>query len=98
MDDRRRGLMFAGVSALAFGSAGVCAKAAMTAAGPELTPLWLAQFRITGAAVVLLIVLAVGRWLRPALQKVVWTSRAVVAVLAYGVLGFVAVQILYFVA
>jgi drug/metabolite transporter (DMT)-like permease len=95
---RRRGLVFAGISALAFGSAGVCAKAAMTAAGPELTPVWLAQFRITGAAVVLVLLVALNRWLRPALRKVVWTPRAVAAVIAYGVLGFVAVQILYFIA
>ncbi len=95
---RRRGLTYAGISALAFGSAGVAAKAAMTAAGPELTPLWLAQFRITGAALVLLGIVGVSRWLRPALEKVVWTPRAVVAVVAYGVVGFVAIQILYFVA
>lgn len=95
---RRRGLVLAGVSALAFGSAGVCAKAAMTAAGPELTPLWLAQFRITGAAVVLLLIVGIGRRLRPALPEVAWTPRAVVAVIAYGVIGFVAIQIMYFVA
>ncbi len=95
---RNRGLMFAGVSALAFGSAGVCAKAAMTAAGPGLSPLWLAQFRITGAAVVLILIVAGTRLLRPTREKTVWTLRAVVAVVAYGVLGFVAVQILYFVA
>lgn len=95
---RRRGLMFAGISALAFGSAGVAAKAAMTAAGPELTPLWLAQFRITGAALVLLLIVGVSRWLRPALQQVEWTPRAIVAVIAYGVIGFVAIQVMYFVA
>ncbi|WP_111767938.1 EamA family transporter [Nakamurella deserti] len=96
--DRRSGLMFAGVSALAFGSAGVAAKAAMTAAGPELTPMWLAQFRITGAALVLLLIVGVGHRLRPAVRRVAWTPRAIAAVIAYGVIGFVAIQVLYFVA
>jgi len=96
--DRRIGLLFAAISAVAFGSAGVAAKAAMTAAGPQLTPLWLAQFRITGAALVLLLIVGVSRWLRPALQQVVWTPRAIVAVIAYGVIGFVAIQVMYFVA
>lgn len=95
---RRQGLLFAGVSALAFGSAGVCAKAAMTAAGPDLTPLWLAQFRITGAALILLLVVGISHWLRPALRKVEWTPRAIFAVIAYGVIGFVAIQIMYFIA
>ncbi|MEO7378008.1 MAG: DMT family transporter [Nakamurella sp.] len=95
---RAQGLVLAGISAVAFGSAGVCAKAAMTAAGPELSPLWLAQFRITGAAVVLLLIVLGTRWLRPQGQPVRWTPRAIMAVIAYGVLGFVAVQILYFVA
>ena len=95
---RRQGLALAGVSALAFGSAGVCAKAAMTAAGPQLTPLWLAQLRITGAAAVLLLVVFLTSRRRPTRPRVVWTPRTVAAVVAYGLVGFVAIQVLYFVA
>ena len=95
--ERRRGLGFAAVSALAFGSAGVAAKAAMAAAGPALTPMWLAQFRITGAALVLLVVVGVSQRRRPT-PPIRWTPRVTIAVIAYGIGGFVAIQVLYFIA
>ncbi|HEY5201736.1 MAG TPA: DMT family transporter [Acidothermaceae bacterium] len=91
----RRGVSLAIVSAISFGAAGPFSKAVLTSG--ELTPLRLAQFRITMAAVVMLGVV-VGRRLssrRPAYR---WTRADVWLVIAYGSLGFVAVQICYFIA
>jgi drug/metabolite transporter (DMT)-like permease len=93
--NRRRGLILAVSSAVAFGISGVVSKAAMLGAGPALTPSALAQFRITGAALVLLLVVAVRR---RSFSKIRWDLPAVIAVLAYGVLAFLVMQTLYFAA
>lgn len=97
---RLRGIVLAAVSAAAFGSAGVCGKAAMLASGGALSPVRLAQFRITGAAIVLLAIVAVlGR--TPAGRRrprIRWTRPLAGTVMAYGLLAFVGVQVLYFIA
>jgi drug/metabolite transporter (DMT)-like permease len=97
---RARGLLLAVVSAFAFGSAGVCGKAAMVASDGILSPLRLAQFRITGAAIVLLLIVSIRRrsGSGAAGPGRVWTRRLVGIVLAYGLLAFVGVQVLYFIA
>ncbi|HEY5314702.1 MAG TPA: EamA family transporter, partial [Pirellulales bacterium] len=83
------------MSAISFGAAGPFSKAVLTSG--ELTPLRLAQFRITMAAVVMLGIVFFrqlsGR--RPTYR---WTRADVWLVIAYGSLGFVAVQICYFIA
>lgn len=95
---RGRGLALAAVSAAAFGSAGVCAKVAMAAGGAELTPLRTVQFRITGAAVILHLILAVVRRRNPGRPRIRWSRSTVVTFLAYGLIAFVCVQSLYFLA
>ena len=97
---RGRGLLLAVISAIAFGSAGVCGKAAMVASDGALSPVRLAQFRITGGAIVLLAIVAIGSRTkagraRPAIR---WTRQMVGTVIAYGLLAFVGVQVLYFIA
>ncbi|HZV24921.1 MAG TPA: DMT family transporter [Acidothermaceae bacterium] len=91
----RRGVSLAIVSAISFGAAGPFSKAVLTSG--DLTPLRLAQIRITMAAGVMLgVVLArrlSGR--RPSYR---WTRADVWLVTAYGSLGFVGVQICYFIA
>jgi drug/metabolite transporter (DMT)-like permease len=91
----RRGVSLAIVSAVSFGAAGPFSKAVLTSG--ELTPLRLAQFRITMAAVVLLGVVAVQH-LRGRRSTYRWTPADAWLVIAYGSLGFVAVQICYFIA
>jgi drug/metabolite transporter (DMT)-like permease len=91
----RRGVSLAIVSAISFGAAGPFSKAVLTSG--ELTPLRLAQFRITMAAVVMLSVVLVRR-LRGKSPAYRWTRADVWLVIAYGSLGFVAVQICYFIA
>jgi len=91
----RRGVSLAIVSAISFGAAGPFSKAVLTSG--ELTPLRLAQFRITMAAVVMLSVVFARRLSgrRPTYR---WTRADVWLVIAYGSLGFVGVQICYFIA
>jgi drug/metabolite transporter (DMT)-like permease len=91
----RRGVSLAIVSAMSFGAAGPFSKAVLTSG--ELTPLRLAQFRITMAAVVMLGVVVARRLSgrRPAYR---FTRADIWLVIAYGSLGFVAVQICYFIA
>lgn len=95
-----RGLLLAIVSAIAFGSAGVCGKAAMVASAGALSPIRLAQFRITGAAVVLLLIVIITGRTRSGRNRprIRWTRQLVGTVTAYGLLAFVCVQVLYFVA
>lgn len=97
---RARGLSLAVISAVAFGSAGVCGKAAMVASDGALSPIRLAQIRITGAAMVLAFIVAISRRTRTgrALPRIVWTRQLVGIVMAYGLLAFVGVQVLYFIA
>ena len=73
----------------------------MAGAGSQLSPLRLTEFRVTGAAAVLLPIVAAvtlgnRRAHRPA--RMTWDRRAVLVVVAYGLIAFVAVQSLYFVA
>ena len=89
------GLSLAVPSALAFGAAGPFSKAVLLAGA--LSPLRLAQFRITAAALVLLVIVGVRRWRRPP-SGYRWSRADVALVLAYGALGFVAVQLCYFFA
>ena len=90
-----RGVSLAIVSALSFGAAGPFSKAVLTSG--ELSPLRLAQFRITMAAAVMLGVVVV-RHLSGTRPTYRWTAADVWLVIAYGSLGFVAVQICYFIA
>jgi len=83
------------VSALAFGSAGPFSKAVLIAGA--LSPLRLAQFRITAAAIVLLIIVAVWRARHPR-AGYRWTRADAGLVCLYGAFGFVAVQLFYFLA
>jgi drug/metabolite transporter (DMT)-like permease len=91
----RRGVALAIGSAASFGVAGPCSKALLVAGA--LTPLRLAQFRITGAAVVLLVIVWIGH-ARGRRYSYRWTRADARLVVAYGALGFVAVQICYFIA
>jgi drug/metabolite transporter (DMT)-like permease len=98
---RLRGLLLVSVSALAFGSAGVCAKAAMDGAGEQLSPMRLVEFRITAAAIVLQAIVAVvarRHRRRSETVRMRWSRRVVLIVLAYGLSAFAAVQSLYFLA
>jgi drug/metabolite transporter (DMT)-like permease len=97
---RVRGLVLAAISAIAFGSAGVCGKAAMAASEGLLSPVRLAQIRITGAALVLLFIVTISRRTKTgrALPRIVWTRQLLGVVMAYGLLAFVGVQVLYFIA
>jgi len=90
-----RGVLLAITSAVAFGAAGPFSKAVLTSG--ELSPLRLAQFRITMAAVVMLGVVVVRR-LSGTRSAYRWTRADAWLVIAYGSLGFVAVQICYFIA
>ena len=91
----RQGVVLAVLSAASFGLAGPCSKALLVTG--TLTPMRLAQFRITGAAAVLLI--AVGlRYVRGRRHSYRWIRADARLVVAYGALGFVAVQICYFIA
>lgn len=91
----RRGVSLAIVSAISFGAAGPFSKAVLTSGA--LTPVRLAQFRITMAAFVMLGVVLV-RHLSGKRSSYRWTRADVWLVIAYGSLGFVAVQICYFIA
>lgn len=93
--DGARGVLLALGSAVAFGSAGPFSKAILV--GGALSPLRLAQFRITMAAVVLLVIVGLRHAHRPR-NTYRWTRADWGLVLAYGALGFVAVQVCYFVA
>ena len=90
-----RGVWLGIVSAVSFGAAGPFSKAVLTSG--ELSPLRLAQFRITMAAVVMLGVV-IARHLKG--TRAAYRLRRADAwlVIAYGSLGFVAVQICYFIA
>ena len=90
-----RGVLLAIASALSFGAAGPFSKAVLTSG--ELSPLRLAQFRITMAAVIMLGVV-VARHLSGTRSTRRWTRADAWLVIAYGSLGFVAVQICYFIA
>jgi len=90
-----RGVILALVSAASFGAAGPFSKAVLVSGA--LSPYQLAQFRITGAAVVLLIFVGLGR-LRRGRDSYRWTRADAGLVIAYGALGFVGVQICYFIA
>jgi drug/metabolite transporter (DMT)-like permease len=81
-------------SAIAFGIAGPCSKAALAAAGHDLTPLRLTEFRVTAAAVVLQLIVLIRR--RPTAIR--WNRALCAIVAAYGLIAFVTVQALYFVA
>jgi drug/metabolite transporter (DMT)-like permease len=76
----------------------------MAGAGSTLTPLRMVEFRIAGAAVVFVaIATAVGgrrRWGGASNRggRSVWGRTALGIVIAYGLIGFLAVQALYFVA
>lgn len=95
MHDSTRGVVLAIVSATSFGVAGPFSKAVLVSGA--LSPYRLAQFRITGAAVVLLIFVGLGR-LRRGRVGYRWTRADVPLVIAYGALGFVGVQVCYFIA
>jgi drug/metabolite transporter (DMT)-like permease len=92
---QRRGVPLAIVSAVSFGVAGPFSKSVLVSGA--LSPLRLAQFRITMAAVVLLAIVFVGRRRnRAAAHR--WTRADRRLAVAYGALGFVGVQICYFIA
>ena len=90
-----RGVILAIISATSFGVAGPFSKAVLVSGA--LSPYRLAQFRISGAAVVLLIFVGLGR-LRRGRDSYRWTRADAGLVIAYGALGFVGVQICYFIA
>jgi drug/metabolite transporter (DMT)-like permease len=92
---RRRGLVLAVLSAVAFGISGVLCKVAMIGGAPFLTPSYLAQARITGAAFVLVVIVVIRRRGYPPIR---WSPITVVALLGYGVLAFAVMQTLYFAA
>src|SRR5665213_1984359 len=90
-----RGVPLAIISAVSFGVAGPFSKSVLVSGA--LSPLRLAQFRITMAAVVLLAMVFVGRRHKRA-TAYRWTRADMRLVVAYGALGFVGVQICYFIA
>lgn len=95
-----RGVVLVLLSALTFGVSGAVAKSMLTTVGDELGPLQLTQLRITGAAALMLLVLwLTRRFGGPTVaRRDRWTWTDLRMIVAYGLIAYLIIQLLYFVA
>lgn len=98
MDDsqskRKLWTLLAAFAAMMWGVSGLCAKALFDIS-PQISPMWLTQIRLLVSGVSLLIVAALAKQKPIATLKNKKDARAIIA---YGLLGLVPVQLFYFIA